>query len=54
MHYQYGLVPFLSWRASNFDWVKVEYDWLDKFKVIYLCYDNDPAEKGAMKKQLKN
>jgi twinkle protein len=52
--FQYGFKAVsVPGGASNFDWVKNEYDWLEKFKVIYLCYDNDPAGKRGYEEAAK-
>ncbi len=35
--------------ASNMEWIEKHYKWLEKFKTIILCYDNDEAGKKALK-----
>jgi twinkle protein len=51
--YEYGYnacsVPL---GAGNHQWIDVEYEWLDKFKTIYFCFDNDKAGKEGLQKAL--
>lgn len=35
--------------SSNMEWIEKHYTWLEKFKTIILCYDNDEAGKKALK-----
>jgi twinkle protein len=46
--HQYG-IPAASVPSgtNNFDWVDTEWEYLDTFPVIYLCYDNDSAGQEA-------
>ena len=43
--YQYGKQSCVSVPsgAGNFDWVENEWDFLDGFTKVYICYDNDTA-----------
>jgi len=48
--FQYGIEAVsVPGGASNMDWVEREWEYLETFDKIYLCYDNDNAGKhGAM------
>lgn len=48
--HQYGLQSVsVPNGVSDFRWIDNEWEWLEKFKVIYLCFDNDIAgQKGAL------
>jgi twinkle protein len=47
--HQYGLgAVSVPGGASNIQWVESEWDYLETFSLIYLCYDNDDAgQQGA-------
>jgi twinkle protein len=36
--------------AGNFQWVENEWDYLDTFTTIYICFDNDMAGQESAKK----
>jgi len=43
--HQYGIkaVTSIPSGAGNFDWVENEWDYIDKFRQIVICFDDDPA-----------
>jgi twinkle protein len=49
--HQYGIeATSIPMGADNHDkWIESEWDYLDLFKVIYLCFDNDNAGQRAVK-----
>jgi twinkle protein len=51
--YQYGIealsVPFGAGTGNKLDWIDYEWDNLERFDTIYLCYDNDDAGQASIK-----
>lgn len=39
--------------TGNEDWINHSWDWLEKFELIYICFDNDPAGHIAREKAAK-
>lgn len=47
--FEYGInAVSVHGGAKNFDWVKTEWDFLDRFREIYLCFDQDTAGQEAI------
>jgi twinkle protein len=47
--FEYGIeAASVPMGASNFQWVDNEWEFLTRFKKIYLCFDNDPAGQKAL------
>ncbi|MBP8689426.1 AAA family ATPase [Patescibacteria group bacterium] len=36
--------------CSDLTWIELDWEWLDKFSLIYLCFDNDKAGREATQK----
>lgn len=52
--FQYGYKSVsVTNGAEGFQWVEAEWDWLEKFQKIYICYDNDYAGKIGAEKAVK-
>ena len=48
--FQYGIdAVSVPMGAKNFEWVDNEWDYLEEFKAIYLCFDNDRAGIEAVR-----
>lgn len=42
--FEYGIeAASIPMGAGNFQWVENEWEFLERFKKIYICFDNDPA-----------
>lgn len=49
--YQYGIdAVSVPMGAYNIAWIETEWDYLETFESIILCFDNDTAGKDAMEK----
>lgn len=42
-------VPFGAGTGAKLDWIDYEWDNLDRFDTVYLCYDNDDAGQASIK-----
>jgi twinkle protein len=48
--YEYGIESVsIPGGANNMQWVDNEWDYLETFEEIYLCYDSDPAGQQGMR-----
>jgi len=49
--HQYGIEAVsVPMGAGNFQWIDTEWEYLDTFETIYLCFDNDTVGKASAKK----
>lgn len=39
--------------SKDFRWIENEWDWLEKFQTIYLCYDNDKAGQDGFAEAIR-
>lgn len=47
--YQYGIMATsIPNGVKDFRWLDNEWEWLKRFKTIFLCFDNDLAGRGGM------
>jgi twinkle protein len=47
--FEYGInAASVPMGAKNFEWVKNEWDFLERFREIYLCFDQDNAGQNAI------
>lgn len=48
--FEYGVnAVSVPMGAKNFDWVKNEWDFMERFREIYLCFDQDEAGQTAVR-----
>ncbi len=51
---QYGIdAVSIPCGVNNMEWIENEWEWLDRFKEIILCFDMDDAGQGAIQQVVK-